>query len=226
MIRPEIQGTKQVTGNHKKFEYFLFDWDGCLVDTLPIWLEGMKEGLSVFGIDAPYEYIKQGFQTWDVFAELGVRDMELFAEEVNQYLHTHITDIKFNDGVPNLLKKLRTNDLKAAIVSSAEEPRVLPVLRRLEAIDFFECVVTRYDVGRLKPDPEPVERAIRGINGQKEKTVIIGDSLVDVESGKNAGISTVLYSSQVNQEYHLNIRASDLNPDLTISHMSEIEKLI
>ncbi len=180
----------------------------------------------MFGIDATYEYIKQGFQTWDVFADLGVRNMELFAEQVNQYLHTHITDIQFNDGVPNLLKKLRANDLKAAIVSSAEEPRVLPVLRRLEAIDFFECVVTRHDVARLKPDPEPVERAIRRLSGQKEKTVIIGDSLVDVESGKNAGISTVWYSSQVNQEYHLNIRASDLNPDLTISHMSEIEKLI
>ena len=217
---------EQVTGNHKKFEYFLFDWDGCLVDTLPIWLEGMKEGLSVFNIDAPYEYIKRGFHGWDVFRDLGLTDMELFAEQVNQYLHTHIADIKFNDGVPSLLKELRVNDLKAAIVSSAEEPRVLPVLRRLEAIDFFECVVTRDDVARLKPDPEPVEKAIRGLSGQKEKTVIIGDSFVDVESGKNAGISTVWFSSQANQDYHLNIRASDLNPDLTISHMSEIEKLI
>ena len=215
-----------MTGNHKKFEYFLFDWDGCLVDTLPIWLEGMKQGLSMFNIDAPYEYIKRGFQSWDVFADLGVTDMELFAEEVNQYLHTHITDIKFNDGVPSLLKKLRANGLKSAIVSSAEEPRVLPVLKRLEATDFFECVITRDDVARLKPDPEPIERAIHGLRGQKEKTVIIGDSVVDVESGRNAGISTVLFSSQANHAYHSNIQDSDLNPDLTIFHMSELEKLI
>lgn len=215
-----------MTGNHNKFEYFLFDWDGCLVDTLPIWLEGMKQGLSMFNIDAPYEYIKRGFQTWDVFKGLGVTDMELFAEEVNQYLHTHIADIKFNDGVPNLLKKLRANGLKSAIVSSAEEPRVLPVLKRLEATDFFECVITRDDVARLKPDPEPVEKAIHGLSGQKEKTVIIGDSVVDVESGRNAGISTVWFSPQVNRAYHLNIQDSDLNPDLTIFHMSEVEELI
>jgi pyrophosphatase PpaX len=215
-----------VSGNHKKFEYFLFDWDGCLVDTLPIWLEGMKVALSVFNIDAPYEYLKRGFQSWHVFRDLGVMDMDLFAEEVNQYLHTHIIDIKFNEGVPNLLKRLKANGLKSAIVSSAEEPRVLPVLKRLEATNFFECVITRNDVTRLKPDPEPVEKAIHGLHGQKEKTVIIGDSVVDVESGKNAGISTVWFSSQFNQAYHLNGQASDLNPDLTIFHMSEIEKLI
>ena len=215
-----------MTGNHKKFEYFLFDWDGCLVDTLPIWFEGMKQGLSVFNIDAPHEYIKRGFRSWDVFRDLGVTDMELFGEEVNQYLHTHITDIKFNDGVPNLLKKLRANGLKSAIVSSAEEPRVLPVLKRLEATDFFECVITRDYVARLKPDPEPVEKAIHGLRGQKEKTVIIGDSVVDVESGRNAGISTVWFSSQANQAYNLNDQASDLNPDLTIFHMSEVERLM
>ena len=215
-----------MTGNHKKFEYFLFDWDGCLVDTLPIWLEGMKAGLSVFNINAPYEYIKRGFQGWGVFRDLGVTDMELFGEEVNHYLHTHIADIKFNDGVLNLLKKLRANGLKSAIVSSAEEPRVLPVLKRLEATDFFECVITRYDVARLKPDPEPVEKAIHRLRGQKEKTVIIGDSVTDVESGKNAGISTVWFSPQNNHAYHSNIQDSDPNPDLTIFHMSELEKLI
>lgn len=215
-----------MTGNHKKFEYFLFDWDGCLVDTLPIWFEGMKQGLSVFNIDAPHEYLKRGFRSWDVFSDLGVTDMDLFAEEVNQYLHTHIADILFNDGVPNLLKKLRANGLKSAIVSSAEEPRVLPVLKRLEATDFFECVITRDDVARLKPDPEPVEKAIHGLRGKKEKTVMIGDSVVDVESGKNAGISTVWFSSQANQAYYFNGQASDLNPDLTIFHMSELEELL
>ena len=214
-----------MTENNKKFEYFLFDWDGCLVDSLPIWFEGMKHGLSVFNIDAPHEYIRRGFRAWDVFRDLGVTDMDLFGEEVNQYLHTHITDIKFNDGVPNLLKKLRAKGLKSAIVSSAEEPRVLPVLKRLEATDFFECVITRYDVTRLKPDPEPVEKAIHELRGQKEKAVIIGDSVVDVESGKNAGIYTVWFSSQANQVNYLNDQA-DLNPDLTIFHMSEVEELI
>jgi pyrophosphatase PpaX len=87
-------------------------------------------------------------------------------------------------------------------------------------------VITRYDVARLKPDPEPVEKAIHGLRGQKEKTVIIGDSIVDVESGKNAGVSTVWFSSQTNHAYHLNDQAEDLNPDMTIHHMSEVENLI
>lgn len=196
------------------------------MDTLPIWFEGMKHALSLFNIDAPHEYIKRGFRSWDVFRDLGVTDMELFGEEVNQYLHAHIDDIKFNDGVPNLLRKLRANGLKSAIVSSVEEPRVLPVLKRLEATDLFQCVITRYDVARLKPNPEPVEKAIQGLRGQKEKTVIIGDSVTDVESGRNAGITTVWFSPQNNHAYHSNIQNSDPNPDLTISHMSELEKLI
>jgi beta-phosphoglucomutase-like phosphatase (HAD superfamily) len=65
-----------------KFKYFLFDWDGCLVDTLPIWFEGMREGLAHFNIDASDNIIKNGFQGWDVFPKLGVSDMEIFISQV------------------------------------------------------------------------------------------------------------------------------------------------
>lgn len=60
-----------------KFKYFLFDWDGCLADTLPIWFGGMKAGLSYFNISAPDNVIKKGFQGWEIFSDLGVSNMDV-----------------------------------------------------------------------------------------------------------------------------------------------------
>lgn len=209
-----------------KFEYLLFDWDGCLVDSLPIWFRGMREGVSYFGIDASDSDIKKGFQTWDVFLAMGVTDMDLFTKKVYEYVLSRLEGVVFNDGVPGLLEQIRKKNLKAAIVTSSEESKVLPVLKRLDATDYFECIICRQDVGKLKPDSEPVEKALYGIRGKKEQAVMVGDSTIDIEAGKNAGISTIWYSSKSNQDFHLNHDTPRVDPDMTISHMSELEDLI
>ena len=209
-----------------KFKNFLFDWDGCLADSLPIWFGAMKQALWHFKIEAPDDVIKQGFCGWDVFQELGVPNMNEFAHKVYEYVTSNLNNIEFNDGVHDILSRMKSEKLKMAIVSSTEKSKIIPVLERLKADDYFECIIGRNDVNNLKPDSEPVLKAIKKIGAEKEATVMIGDSVVDVQAGQNAEIATIWYSSESNQNYHVYAAASNCSPSITINHISDLENMI
>ena len=209
------------------FKYILFDWDGCLVDTLPVWYQGMKSGLSNLGIDASDRDIKMGFQTWNFFVEMGVSDLNLFTGLVYKYVMSYLDDVRFNEGVIEFLELAKSRGIKAAIVTSTERSSVLPVLSRLDATKYFDCIIARQDVKNLKPHPDPINMAIEKLGGNRDNTFIVGDSLSDIQSGKNAGIKTVWYIPEYNREYHLNNREiSNTSPDTVISHMNELISLI
>lgn len=208
-------------------KYILFDWDGCLVDTLPIWYQGMKRGLLNCGINASDREIKKGFQTWNFFIEMGISDLNLFTGFVYKYVMGCLDGVRFNDGVIEILEHARCRDIKTAIVTSTERSNVLPVLSRLDAVKYFDCIIARLDVKNLKPCPDPVNMAIDKLEGNRENTIMVGDSLSDIQSGKNAGVKTVWYLPEYNREYHLNRREiSEVSPDMIISHMNELTTLI
>lgn len=209
------------------FKYILFDWDGCLADTLPIWYQGMKRGLIDCGINASDREIKKGFQTWDFFIEMGISDLNLFTGLVYEYVMGCLDDVRFNDGVIEFLEYVKSRDVKTAIVTSTERSNLLPVLSRLDAVKYFDCIIARLDVKNLKPHPEPVYMAIDKLGGNRESTIMVGDSLNDIQSGKNAGVKTVWYLPEYNREYHLNRREiSEVAPDVIISHINELRNLI
>ncbi len=209
------------------FKYILFDWDGCLVDTLPIWYQGMKKGLFNCGINASDMEIKKGFQTWNYFIEMGVSDLTLFTGFVYEYVMSCLDDVRFNDGAIELLELVKSRDIRTAIVTSTERQSVLPVLSRLDAGEYFECIVARQDVKNLKPHPDPINKAIEKLGGSRDNYLMVGDSLSDIQSGKNAGIRTAWYLPEYNREYHLNRQdIFDIFPDIIISHMNELISLI
>lgn len=207
-----------------KFNCFLFDWDGCLVDTLPIWFEGMHKGLAHFNIKAPEDMIKKGFQGWDIFTQLGVSDMGVFTKQVYRYINDNLCNVKFNEGVISTLIQLKEKGIKSAVVTTTEREKVFSVLDRLNMMDAFDCVIGRNDVKKLKPDREAIDRALALIEGDKTSTAIVGDSEVDILAGQNAGISTIWFSSAENKNFHPHINAQKLNPDFTINRFHELQK--
>ncbi len=205
-----------------KFKYFLFDWDGCLANTLPIWFGGMKAGLDYFKLAASDHIIKKGFQDWEVFPRLGVSDMVVFTDIVYGYVNKNLFNVNFNEGVIETLTQLRERDVKYAIVTTTEKQNIFAVLERLNLMHLFECIIDRNDVEKVKPNPEPIEKALNFLNAEKHLSAIVGDSQADIEGGKNAGISNIWLSSIENREYHIHIDPLQMTPDITISSFYEI----
>ena len=57
--------------------------------------------------------------------------------------------------------------------------------------DYFTCVLGQREGKPLKPDPTVVFDVISDLNVSKEDCIYIGDTSVDMKTGKNAGLFTI-----------------------------------
>jgi pyrophosphatase PpaX len=220
----------------ENFIYIFFDWDGCLADTLGIWMELYKLSLSRRGIVAEEQAIvRELFNDWSGPRRFGVRDVEAFAGEIISGLERRIEEVALNPNALWIVQRLRRANKKTAILTGSKRGFLQPVLAREGMEPFVDLIVSLDDVTHLKPHPEAVDKALQilspsGAHGQKEdrleRAVMVGDSGKDIEMGKNAGIATVLYFPDKNRRFYESEWLMSCRPDYTIRDFRELDALL
>lgn len=94
-------------------------------------------------------------------------------------------------GVVELLDLLQRAGTPVALVSSAPERRVLPVLEDAGLASHFDVVVTGDDVYRGRPDPEGYLYAAQRIGRPPLRCVVLGSSNLSVEASHEVGMQCV-----------------------------------
>jgi phosphoglycolate phosphatase len=92
-------------------------------------------------------------------------------------------------GVPAAIEALRAQGLSLAIVSNKFRRRIEAVLQREGLRAPFDAIVGGEDMKRLKPDPEGLLQALAQLGSAPGETLYVGDSVVDAEAGRNAGLT-------------------------------------
>lgn len=92
--------------------------------------------------------------------------------------------------VEEMLASLQPH-FKLGVVSARDTASVLAFLEYFGLPHFFEVIVTSQTCQRTKPFPDPVQYAAESLGLIPESCVMIGDTVVDIRSGKAAGAQTV-----------------------------------
>jgi HAD superfamily hydrolase (TIGR01509 family) len=92
----------------------------------------------------------------------------------------------------NLLKA--TGILRA--INTNRTTSMKHIMERFHLWPFFDMVVTALDVKNPKPHPESIEKIIQNFSLNKEETVFVGDSEVDQQTAKSAGIKFIAYKNR------------------------------
>ncbi len=87
-------------------------------------------------------------------------------------------------GTNDALKDLRRMNLKIGLCTTSSEKAANYVLQRFKIDGFFEIVVPRNKVKYVKPHTEQFELALKVLGVSPQATVIVGDSIVDMQSAK------------------------------------------
>jgi phosphoglycolate phosphatase len=82
---------------------------------------------------------------------------------------------------------------KLAVVSSARQSHVFPILERTGLLHHFETLVCREDVRDLKPSPEPYRTA--ALRLKVDRALVVEDSAAGAESGRNAGFDVIQHDA-------------------------------
>ena len=89
-----------------------------------------------------------------------------------------------------LLKAL-AGRYKMAVVTTRARPEAESFIRQLGLERYFGAVITRGDVLRMKPHPEPVKKAAASLAVSPEKCLMVGDTTMDIRAGRRAGAYAV-----------------------------------
>ena len=205
---------------------FLFDWDGCLADTLPIWFQALRKGVDDFQIQATDSDIIAGLHDWTVFLDKELHNIEHFAKVVYDHVVSCVHDVKLNEGALHLLENCIDMGCHLAIVTSSHSQKVIPVLEKYGVKDRFKVIVGKEHVTNLKPHAEPLQLALSKLGASSDQAWMIGDSAADVLGGKAAGTGTIWYSSDSNKRFYPHLSEQSLKPDITVEHLCDIPDMI
>ena len=176
----------------------VFDFDGTLADTLYDLADAVNYGLSVLGCpiheyEAYKKFVGNGAMKLceralpDDRKELCQELHSLFSEYYGQHFLDKTT---LYDGIRETLTILRDNGVKLAVATNKPESFAVRMTKSLMPEFDFVKVLGGTDKRPKKPDRAIIDAAIEALP-DVETVFMIGDSNVDIQTGKNAGILTV-----------------------------------
>jgi len=189
----------------------IFDLDGTLIDSRLDLIHSVNAMLRHFEHpELPGEvvasYVGDGAPML-VRRALGDPDDEAFFKQALEYFLTYYREHKLDHtvvyaGIPEALKQIQSNGAERERAEGKSPERTMAVLSNkpvhpsraiVEALglaDFFVHVYGGNSFETKKPDPLGVRTLLKETGIAPEHTMIVGDSSVDVLTGRNAGIAT------------------------------------
>jgi phosphoglycolate phosphatase len=180
------------------FDYTLADSSRGAIDCINLALAEM--GLAQVSAEAACRTI--GLSLHETFLTLGEHHEPQRCDEFHQLFVRRAQEVMSKltvlyDTVPPMVEALREGGLKLAIVSTKYRRRISEVLRREALLHGFEVVIGGEDVEQHKPHPQGLFEAIEKLQCSPESVVYVGDSVVDAELAKRAGVPLIVVLSGV-----------------------------
>lgn len=191
-------------GNIAK-DSFLFDMDGVLFDSMPLHEKSWKATFKCIGLDYPTEMIymnegRPGTETIvDVYKKLlnEVPKKETINKlyKIKSELMAGYGAVSVIKGMEKVVNHLTNKGFKLCVVTGSSQETLLNDINKNYNNAFGCNVVTGKDVMRGKPDPEPYIQALKLIDSTPEKSIVIENAPLGIESAKTAGIFTIAINS-------------------------------
>ncbi len=212
----------------KRIALIEYDFDGTLVDTqddISISVNLALKELNVRQLDT--EVIKtcvgRGVATLMTRAlnGTGFSDIDHAVQVFRRHYAEHLMDhTRF---YPNCRETIEHfSDRKQAILSNKPEDFVRKILENLNCLDPFPSIIGGDTFKTRKPDPEGLNHLLAQYRLSPDKVVMVGDSALDIETGKSAGVLTCAVTFGFGDREAL----LSQQPDWVIDDISELKELI
>jgi HAD superfamily hydrolase (TIGR01509 family) len=179
----------------------VFDFDGVLIDTEPLYLRTVNAVLAEAGAAALTEEANAAFigkpagYTWaSLQTQYGLpREAAFYQQRYDELLVGVLErELRLRPEAETLLKEVEARGLPRAVATSSRRKWADIKLRLLGMEDYFDAVVSAEDVGgRSKPLPDVYLRAAELAGIDTARGMAIEDSPSGIVSAKAAGLFTV-----------------------------------
>ena len=187
----------------------LFDLDGTLVDTAPDLMLAHNHVMKKFGYPTKStEDIRnlvgkgagaligrsiwgQAKKEFSKVLDEKIKD-EMVKEFINFYGKNIVNESTLINGVKEFLKWCKEQNISMAVCTNKQEHLSNDLLKKIGIYDFFEYVAGSDTFDYCKPDPRHLTNVVEILDGDLNKTIMIGDSETDANAAKAAEIPVIL----------------------------------
>lgn len=204
----------------------VFDMDGVLLHSEPIWRSVEREVFGRLGIEVTERDLirTMGVRVADV-VELwhrrrpwnGPARAEVVDEIVGSVASRIERDGVLNEGAVEAIERFRGLGLRLALASSSPMRLIEAVLRVGGLEDRFDVILTAEDEEQGKPDPAVYLSAATGLGVPPERCLAIEDSIAGIRAAKAAGMVCVAMPERPAEE------ALEAGADLVVSSLRELD---
>lgn len=184
----------------------IFDLDGTLVDSAKDISNALSHAVKPFGLgtitveetaslvgDGLTRLVEKFIAAHNEFAKYREQVESIknkLLEDFISYYSKHLTDFTVPyPFVREILEKL--NGYKKTVISNKREALVKEILEHFGILNFFDVVLGGDSFEEKKPSPVPIRKVLEMFALNPEEAAIVGDSELDIQAGKAAGIATI-----------------------------------
>lgn len=208
------------------FKTAIFDMDGVIIDSEPIYRMVEYNIMKKIGIDTSDEdhsyfvgspsknmwaYYKKKYNLNYSVEELNKREKEEYLKRIEKQ-----TDIKPIQGVIKLIQDLKENNIKLAVASSSLIKIIDFVLELFDIKNLFMTSVSSEDIENGKPEPDIFLKAATMTDSRPNECIVVEDSRNGILAAKAAGMKCIGY-------YNPNSGHQDISEaDLVVNSFKEL----
>lgn len=179
-------------------ELIIFDLDGTLIDSIGDIANALNHAFEPYGIESigltevaamvgegPSKLVRNVLEKYNLLL-----DKDVLLKRFLDYYASHLTEN--TAPYPDVIETLEAlKSQRKAIVTNKLEILSLKILDELSLMKYFDMVVCADTISERKPSPAPISYVLSALNVQPEDAIIVGDSAVDIKTGRASSIKTV-----------------------------------
>lgn len=193
MFKNFFQGKKAV----------LFDLDGTVADTHPIWNQACEEVSRNLGFTwRGYNFLTEPSleKTWESYLDMsgedyGVPISALVSQTKDKFIAKFLSmdpEDVLKAGFWPFLNEIRLErKMKVGLVTNSSRDVAERLLKHLNINELFLVIVCGDEVKKKKPDPEMYEKALRSLEVKAEEALCFEDSPTGVKATQKAGLTII-----------------------------------
>ena len=178
----------------------IFDLDGTLVDSVGYHTEAWVKAFQKYGYNFSFDKLRQQIgkgSEYIVGDLLSAEEAEKLESDIAQYRKQYYQDnllekVKPFPKVRELFQKIKADDIKLLLASSARKETIAHYKQLLEIEDLIDGATSTDDVEKSKPEPDIFAAALEKLADlSTEEVIVVGDSPYDAIAAGKVSLRTI-----------------------------------
>lgn len=212
----------------------IFDMDGTLIDSEPMWKKAEKEVFSSVGVEVTDELSSQTVwmttrevtEFWySYFPWFGKSLEQVENEVVDRVAELIIDEGVALEGVHKILDFFQKKSFKIGLSTNAPSKLIPIVLKKLNISHYFHAISSSEDEIKGKPDPAVYLSTAKKLNVEPSKCIAFEDSVSGILAANQANMKTVVVPPALeftDEKYELSYMKLKRLSDFSDEHLEKI----